>query len=260
MNNYILELKTVQSSNIKILFEVLKEVLLSDINIVFSPDSIKVLEMDGSRVAMVHLNLLSSAFEYYYCEKKIIVGLNTNNFYKIVKIANNNDTISFYIDKNREDVMGIKMENSDESRVFKAELHLLDLPMMQWDIPKTEFKSIISLPSVKFQKYMKDLNSLGTDCKLEIKSVGQQLIFGCKGEFSDNKAILGSSDNTKFNTDSDDIIQGKFSLKFLILFTKATNLCHTVQIYLKNDYPIILEYTVGSLGSLKFVLSPIINE
>lgn len=257
-NEYILDLKTVQSSNIKILFEVLKEVLLGDINIIFTPDNIKVVEMNETKVAMVYLNLKSEAFEHYYCEREIIVGINTTNFYKIIKIAKNSDTVSLFIRKNKDDVLGIRMENSDDNRVFESGIPLLDIGMTSLEIPKLEFPSVISLPSVKFQKYIKDLNSLGTDCHLEITSVGQQLTLSCKGDFSENKAIFGNSNDTKFSNENySDVIQGKFLLKFLILFTKATSLCQTVHIYLKNDYSIILEYTVGSLGSLRFILSPI---
>ena len=54
----------------------------------------------------------------------------------------------------------------------------------------------------------------------------------------------------------DDIIQGNFSLKYLVLFTKCTNLSNTVELYLKNDYPLIIKYTVASLGNIKLCLSP----
>lgn len=255
---YVLELKTVQSNNIKILFEVLKEVLLGDINIIFTPNSIKVVEMNQTKVAMVYLNLRSEAFEYYYCERDLYVGINTTNFYKIIKICKNSDTISFFIERDKEFLLGVRMENSDDNRVFESKIPLLDIPVMSLEIPNSEFESVISLPSIKFQKYIKDLNSLGTDCKLEITNIGQQVTFSCKGDFSTNKAIIGKSLDTRING-SNEVIQGTFLLKFLILFTKATSLCQTVQIYLKNDYSIIIEYTVGSLGSLRFILSPINN-
>lgn len=255
---YILEFKTVQSNNIRVLFEVLKEVLLSDMNLIFTPTSIKVIELNASREGLVYLNLNSDAFEHYYCEKEINVGLNTTNFYKIIKISKNTDTVSFFIERDNDTMLGVKMENSDDNRLFESRMPLLDVPLNRLEIPKLEFPSVISLPSNKFQKYIKDLSSLGLDCIVEITSVGQQLIFKCIGEFSENKAIFGASSETTFNVDNDnEIIQGRFALKFLLLFTKATNLCNVVHIYLKNDYSIILEYTVGSLGSLRFILSPI---
>lgn len=257
MKGYSLFLKTVQSSNIKTLFEVLKEVLLGDINMIFTRENVKVVELNQNKMAMVYLNLQSEAFEQYYCEKEIHVGINTTNFYKIIKIAKNSDTVSFFIDEKSEDYLHIRLENRDDNKIFESKVPLLDIGSPLIEIPKLEYPSVISLPSVKFQKYIKDLNSLGTDCVLNIMSVGQQLIFSCKGDFSDNKAVIGESQDTTFDSVNEhQIIQGSFSLKFLILFTKATSLCQTVQIYLKNDFSIILEYNVGSLGSLRFILSP----
>ena len=53
------------------------------------------------------------------------------------------------------------------------------------------------------------------------------------------------------------IVQGVFSLKFLCLFTRCSNLSRQVEIYLKNDYPIIVRYAVASLGNVKLALSPV---
>jgi len=44
------------------------------------------------------------------------------------------------------------------------------------------------------------------------------------------------------------------------MFTKCTNLSNTVDIYLKNNYPLIICYNVGSLGILKLCLAPKIND
>jgi proliferating cell nuclear antigen len=259
MSDNIIELKSVQASNLRILFEVLKDVLLTDINIVFTDDGIKIVELDGSKVCLIHLFLEKDAFEYYYCSKKTILGVNSNNFYKIIKTANNSDTISLFVPENDQNSLYVRMENSEKKSIFTSVMSLLDVDFSVQEIPDVEFESIIVLPSNEFQKICKDLNSLGNGNKVEIKSAGKQIIFCYKGDFSEQKIVLGESDNTIFDKNTDDIVQGLFNLKFLLLFTKATNLCKTVNIYLKNDFPLILEYSVGSLGSLKFILTNIIE-
>ena len=50
--------------------------------------------------------------------------------------------------------------------------------------------------------------------------------------------------------------QGMFELKYLVLFTKCTNLCASTQIHLKNDYPLVLRYMVANLGEVRLVLAP----
>jgi hypothetical protein len=55
---------------------------------------------------------------------------------------------------------------------------------------------------------------------------------------------------------TNEIVQGMFELKYLVLFTKCTNLCSSTEIYLKNDYPLILRYMVANLGEVRLVLAP----
>ena len=58
------------------------------------------------------------------------------------------------------------------------------------------------------------------------------------------------------NNNPNDIVQGYFSLKHLVLFTKCTNLCNSIEMYLKNNYPLIISYSVASLGNIKLCLAP----
>ena len=51
-----------------------------------------------------------------------------------------------------------------------------------------------------------------------------------------------------------------FSLKYLLLFTKCTHLCNQIQLYIKNDYPLIIQYTIASLGIIKLCLAPKIDS
>ena len=55
-------------------------------------------------------------------------------------------------------------------------------------------------------------------------------------------------------------VEGVFSLRYLTLFTRASGLCNTVQLFLKRDYPLILSYAVASLGTLRFCLASRIDE
>ena len=62
---YIFQLKTVQSSAIRVLIEALKEIL-TDANIEISNSGLKISTMDPSHTVLVHLKLESCKFENYY--------------------------------------------------------------------------------------------------------------------------------------------------------------------------------------------------
>ena len=92
-----------------------------------------------------------------------------------------------------------------------------------------------------------------------IKSFGKQLLFSCKGDYAEQETIFGETNagiSYIQKNNPEDIIQGIFALKHLVLFTKCTNLCNSIELYLKNDYPLIIKYNVASLGSIKLCLAP----
>ena len=97
---------------------------------------------------------------------------------------------------------------------------------------------------------------------IEVTSIGNQLKLICNGDFAHQETVLGETNNgLKFSTSqSPELpIQGIFSLKYLLLFTKCTNLCNQIHLYIKNDYPLIIQYAVASLGSIKLCLAPNTN-
>lgn len=114
------------------------------------------------------------------------------------------------------------------------------------------------MKSTDFQKICRDMVNISDE--IEIKAVDNSLILTCKGEFAEQETVIGecSSNGISFcqNCKDSEIIQGIFSLKYLTLFAKCTNLCPSIQIYLKNDYPLIVCYNVGSLGEIKMCLAP----
>ena len=57
--------------------------------------------------------------------------------------------------------------------------------------------------------------------------------------------------------DSSKVIQGEFSLKNLSYFIKCTNLCNLIEMYLENDLPLVVKYSVASLGEIKLCLAPL---
>ncbi len=258
---YLLELMTVQTNAIKVLVEALKEIL-TEANIEFNETGLKIVAMDSSKTILVHLKLNSDKFEKYVCKKKMIVGVSMSNLFKLIKTITNADSLTFYIDESNLNVLGIVIANSDKNSITTFELNLMDLNEEHINIPPQEFDSIITMPSVDFQKICRDMNNLSDT--IEIKSVGSQLIFSCKGEFARQETKLGEAHEGGIcflkNNEISSITQGYYNLKYLVLFTKCTALCPSIEIYMKNNFPILITFAVGNLGQLKLALAPKIAD
>ena len=217
----VLTIKTVQIAPFRTLMTALKDILL-ETNISFEPDGIRIINMDKSHTILAHLYLAAQNFEFYECKKeKIIIGVNIN-------------------------------------QCKTQKLRLIEPDQEELEYPDVKFSSIITLPSADFQKIIRDLSCISD--KLEIKSVGNELIFKCSGQFASAEIHRAESDGSMgfiLKQDSSKIIQGEFSLKNLGYFIKCTNLCQQIEVYLENDLPLVVKYNVASLGEIKLCLAPL---
>ena len=259
----ILEIRTVQSSAFKILIEALKE-LLTETTIEFDETGMKIVSMDTSMVVLVHLKLDANKFEYYTCNGKVTIGVNMLNFYKLIRTINSNDTLSLFIEAADKNHLGIKIENAEKNTKTTFKLDLMDLDHPKIQVDPADFNAVITIPSVDFQKICRDMNNIAEF--VEMKNIGNQLILSCKGDFCSQETILADSDSynciasSSSKLNGEEIVQGIFNLKYLVLFTKCTNLCNTVELYLKNDYPLVVQYLVASLGVVKLAVAASVNQ
>lgn len=170
----ILEFHTVQASAFRILIEALKEIL-TDANFEFDEYGLKIVAMDSTHTVLVHLRIHDQNLEKYYCKNKLLLGINLLNLYKLVKIMGNNDIIKLSVNEENTCVLNIEIENSEKNSITKFKLNLMDLSDSKIQVPAPEFKSVITMPSVDFQKICRDMYNIADE--IEIKSVGKQLIF-----------------------------------------------------------------------------------
>ena len=257
----VLTIKTVQISPFRTLMTALKDILL-ETNITFQADGIRIINMDKSHTILAHLYLAAQNFEFYECKKeKIIIGVNMFHLFKLINSIDNDDTLTIYIE-NSDYVDGIvshlalKFENGLIKQCKTQKLRLIEPEPEELNYPDVKFSSIINLPSADFQKIIRDLSCISD--KLEIKSVGNELIFKCSGQFASAEIHRAESDGSMgfiLKQDPSKVIQGEFSLKNLGYFIKCTNLCSQIEIYLENDLPLVVKYEVASLGSIMLCLS-----
>jgi proliferating cell nuclear antigen len=257
----VLTIKTVQIAPFRTLMTALKDILL-ETNITFEPDGMRIINMDKSHTILVHLFLSAQNFEFYECKKdKIIIGINMFHLFKLINTIENDETLTIYIE-NSDYVDGIvsylslKYENGEIKQCKTQKLRLIEPDPEELQYPDVTFSSIINLPSADFQKIVRDLSCISE--KLEIKSVGNELIFKCSGQFASAEIHRAESDGSMgfiSKQDSSKIIQGEFSLKNLGYFIKCTNLCQQIEVYLENDLPLVVKYNVASLGSVRLCVA-----
>ena len=264
----ILEIKTSQASAMKIVIDAINS-LLNDANFDFYPYNISedkiggltIKELNKTGKILVYMRLDADKFDVYkynYDKPKLSLGIDINNLLKCLKCMSHFDIMTLNVDDDDINKLVITLESHEkkEKKIFK--LNLMDIEEGKYDILPIKFPYLITLPSMDFQKYCKDMAT--TTDKIEIKATSNKIYLSGKGEIGQVEFEVGESNGglsiitTSSNTN--EIVQGLFELKFLLIFTKCTNLSNQMTLFLKNDYPIIVNYQVATLGEIKLVLSP----
>jgi len=259
-DNYIVNIKTIQATIFKQVIDALKDILM-DVNLETDETGLKIIAMDNTHVVLIHLKLEAEKFEEYFCSKKTYVGVNMLKLHMLIKTIGTNDLLNLYIEKDDPNKLGIKITNNEKNVETNYKLSTIDIDVLDVTIPPVDFTTTITMPSSYLQKIIRDMHNISE--YIEIRNVEKSLILKCKGDFCSQETKLGSekSQNIVIQKNKEDdnleqeIIQGVFSLKYLLIFTKCTNLCPSVEIYLKNSYPIILRYSIASLGEIKLCLA-----
>jgi proliferating cell nuclear antigen len=71
-----------------------------------------------------------------------------------------------------------------------------------------------------------------------------------EGETREDQVILSSDEQVNLS----------FALRYLTMFTKASNLSSLVNVNLSNDAPLVVKYEIQNLGSLQYYLAPKIQD
>lgn len=273
--------RTIQGGVIKSLFDALKD-LVHDVTLRVDAGGIKMLAFDKSKCALVHLKLRADAFENYVCEpadKHYDLCVDVGNMFKLLKSAGNKDVISLAYDATgtgATNVLEIGIHNPERQSNTTYQLKLLDLDSDVRELNKAEVRSTISMPSTYFQRLCRDMSEISA--AVWIQSAGGTVTFACDGDFASQCTTIGNAggavepdsleetddatDANETNANANQIeateCEGKYALKYLVSFCKATNLCPTVKIHLCENF-MIVSYKVASLGNLKFCLCGMIE-
>lgn len=223
---------------------------------------VRILRLTEDKSILIKLNLDAINFEYFRCdEPKITIGVDMHNLQALLKMIDDNYPIILYMNRDNRSTLYIRSlnENDKSSEETDIEIFLMDIANPEMPIPQTEFQNKITIATDKFHNICKHLNN--NSVYVDIKSINNEILF--KGQNEGGKVTMSYKDineaGTKKKDKPDQVVQGLYELRNLMGFSKCNKLCNTIDIYLKNDFPLVLVISVATLGKMYVFLSPIEN-
>jgi len=253
----IVELYTLKGVLLRLLIEVLKEILLESA-ILFDKSGIKIRSVAMENQSFLFLDLDASGFDIYNCVKPKTIGINTNNLHRSIKRIGTDDILSISLNEN--DINRLNINSFDNNKNFKIydKLRLIDIDFQNCVLNRGDGYTVHFRTNAKaFQSMCRDLSIIGSDI-VEITVHGESITFKCMTDQFSRDFIMGNSDTmgtTIINTAPDIIVNGRFNLKQIIRFSKCSGFSTEIRIDLANNKPIIIEYDVSNMGKISLALT-----
>ena len=246
--------------------------IVSDCNIFFvkpkpkenNPGGMRIFRMTEEKDLIIKLGFDADKFEYFKCEEdKITVGVDMSVFNSYIKNIKDDHLLQLYMRRGNKTTLFIKSINGAADKVSEAtdiELNLMEIeePRMKLLLEKETFDNRFVMASDNFYNICKTFN--GSATYIEIINVGNELIFQGKNDSGKIKKTYTDTGNKVAKKKNQKIIQNVYELKNLLYFSKSNKLCENIDIWIKEDFPLLLGIPVADLGKMFIFLMPIINH
>lgn len=213
-----------------------------------SKEGIALKAMDPSGISMVSFFIPNKAFSKFDVEKNATVGLNLDNFSKIVSSARADEQLSMKDSGNK---LAIEFIGPNSRRRYK--LPMIDAKKDADKEPKIGFESFVEIRGDTLKEILKDANLLSTYIGFKTdKNTFMVVAKGDAGELEEehlnNPNVIKKLDITKASS-------ATFNLEYLERIISACPSGSSVALSLKTEEPVKINYNIGD-AELNYFLAP----
>jgi proliferating cell nuclear antigen len=239
--------KTSGSDDLKAIISAIST-LVEEATFVANAEGITFRGMDPSHVALIDISWPNSAFEKYECDNDIKFGVRVDEFSKLIKRAEKQDSIEIGIS---EDNMLLVTIGKNK----KYKMRLIESSASDTPLPKIPYDAKIGLMSSAFDKILGDVQVVSD--YLTIKATTSKAEFSGKGDSGEVVIDLekGMEQLTDISVKQEST--GTYSLEYLNPVVKAVGTtAGSVTCEYSSAKPLRIEFKVANIGRIHFYLAP----
>lgn len=239
--------KTSGSDDLKAIISAIST-LVEEATFVANAEGITFRGMDPSHVALIDISWPNSAFEKYECDNDIKFGVRVDEFSKLIKRAEKQDSIEIGIS---EDNMLLVTIGKNK----KYKMRLIESSASDTPLPKIPYDAKIELTSSAFDKILGDVQVVSD--YLTIKATTSKAEFSGKGDSGEVVIDLekGMEQLTDISVKQEST--GTYSLEYLNPIVKAVGTtAGSVTCEYSSAKPLRIEFKVANIGRIHFYLAP----
>lgn len=229
------------------IFKTLSELLNNNVkNGCFEIDStgIRFRMTDSNKRILIDLTMNADRFIYYRFDykEKIFVGLNLTHLYRMLKSVKKKDAINLRITEDRPSDLQITIVPKEKTRVSTSIIKIQTIQNLDIDTPEGYLNPVIIVGN-DYQKMTKDMAKIGSQLTISSKRYSMKFSCNSNGVYS-REEVFGEDD-----FESEEVGQ-EFDIEQIMRISKIAGLSTNLQVYQKQDLPILFQSNIGSLGQI----------
>jgi proliferating cell nuclear antigen PCNA len=206
---------------------------------------------DTNKKILIDLHLNSEAFSIFKMRdpnESITIGLNNSHFYRMLKSSKKKDSISLFIENDRQAELGIEVIPKEKTRVTVSYIKIQRIQALDIELPESYDRPVI-INSGEFQKMIKDMSNIGN--AIEIYTKCRQISFRTVADSVFSRSVTFGEEDTD---DQSEEVSQIFDLDIFSRISKIASLSTQLKIYQHRDLPLLIRSPVGTLGEISIYI------
>jgi proliferating cell nuclear antigen len=214
----------------------------------FSEDKMVLKAMDPSQIAMVDFEMAKAAFKNYSVDEKQSIGIDFSELSRVMRRAHPDDAVTMELKGNKLEII---FEGKSKRKFI---LPLIDATAHP-NKPKIEFDVNVKVPANDIKEVLADAELVSNYVVFEADEKGMTIT----SESESGKAEISLSKDSMLEMEAKAPARAMFPLEYLKNMVRNTDTSTVIQLHLKKDNPLEMEYPIGE-GKVGYFLAPRIEN
>jgi hypothetical protein len=205
--------------------------------------------------------LLKSGFgTFEMSEPRMVIGLDSTGFVQALKSVGDTESIILSIDKSNRNCIKISdvPSKNDGGEATEIRVNLIEIPYTKYPTPATKFSGRFEMAADKFSQTCKQTHANGSIVK--IITIGNHIMFETENDTNKFVKTFGSGNKSAGAQNSQQITHGSYSLEKLMWFSKSNKFCQAIEIFMRNEFPLVLKIPIAKNGHMYVFLTPLESD
>lgn len=228
----------------------------------FDESRLNIQSIDKSHICLANIEIMNEWFTEYVCADSHKITVDSAHFALLMKSALKNDKLELkYMSEIETDKLYINFLNEKENKEsfnHFFELNLIELEDDNLEIPHIDYDAEFTLDAKKIVDVFIELNNIGED--LNIKCSENMIEFIVEGVSTKLKVNIPTDELDEYSITEENNIDVSFSLNHLCKMCLSMKISSKIYIGVSNDYPMVVEYSLGDKSKVSLYLAPKIRD